>query len=235
MFKCIMIDWGGTLSDETELFRKIAEEFTYPFWKKLGFKGTFEEYMRAEKKTGEDLWAMWKRNRFQKREDWSLLFSKNTGVKISNDDAIKEFNLFWKGYAKHSSLLPDAESTLKFIKSKGIMLALVSNNFKESYKIFDKYGITKLFDTKILSEEAGALKSELEPFKFVLRKLKITPEKCLMVGDKTDEDGACRKLGIKFCLVDLEDKHAGKNYEFDYRITKLSELGKIIKGASKEV
>jgi len=234
MLRCVMFDWGGTLTDEHDLFRKIAEEFTYPFWKRLGFKGTLEDYMIAEKKTGEDL-ASSKRWKSQKREDWSLLFSKNTGVKISREGALKEFELFWDGYMKYSKLVPDAERILKFAKSKGLFLALVSNNWKDSYKIFDKYGVTEYFDIRVLSDEVGAFKSELKPFEHVLEKLDVLPEECLMVGDKIYEDGACSKIGIKFCLVDSEGKHANETDRFDYRITKLSELEKIIKAMVKEI
>lgn len=228
MLKCVMFDWGGTLSDEHGLFRKIAGEFTYPFWKKMGFSGTLEEYMEAEKEAVDGLWALWKERKVQKKEDWAMLFSKNAGIKITEQDALQEFGLFWEGYAKHSKLFPDAESILRHVKSKNMLLALVSNNWTESYRIFEKYGISDKFDVKVLSEEVSALKSELTPFRRALESLNVAPDECLMVGDRIDEDGACRKLGIKFCLIDTKNEHASDSSVFDYRITKLSELENII-------
>jgi len=235
MFKCVMLDWGGTLTEEGSLMKKISKEITFPFWKKLGFKGNFEEYSALEEETGKELWDKWRKTKVVRKEDWSLIFAKKTGLRISKEVARNEFEIFREGYRQNSKLFPDTVKTLEMLKKKGLLLALVSNNWKGMYELFDEYGIMKYFDVTVLSEEVGALKSGLKPFEYVLAKLNLLPKDCLMVGDKPEEDGACRKLGIKFCLVDSEGKHANETDRFDYRITKLSELEKIIKAMVKEI
>ena len=188
-----------------------------------------------ESSTGVEMWDMWRRTKIQKPEDWSMLFSKNTGTKISKEDAVREFDAFWKGYEKHTKLFPDTIKALEALKRQGLLLALVSNNWKETYNVFEKYGITKYFDVTVLSEEVDAIKSDLKPFEYVLSKLGLSPEECIMVGDNLEEDGACRKLGMRFCLMDPQNKHVDEEDGFDYKITILSELEKVINAEMKEV
>jgi len=201
-----MFDWGGTLSDQSILFDGACKNVVFPFWKKIGFKGSIKEFKKLDDKTNDEMWKMWRKNKKFKRYDWSLIFAKNAGLKISEKEAKKEFKVFFDYYIKHSKLYPETKQILKFLKGRGLKLALISNNWKEAYKLFKRYGINDYFDVIIISEKLDSLKSGLKPFNFVLKKLNLKPEDCLMIGDDLIEDGACRKVGIKFCLIDMKKK-----------------------------
>jgi HAD superfamily hydrolase (TIGR01509 family) len=235
MLRCVMLDWGGTLTEEGALMKKISKEFAFPFWKEQGFKGAFAEYSALEEETGKELWDTWRRTKTTRKEDWSLIFARKAGLRISEETARKEFETFREGYKKNSKLFPGVIKTLEMLKGERLLVALVSNNWKDMYELFDAYGIRKYFDATVVSEEVGALKSDLKPFEHVIAKLGVLPEECIMVGDNPEEDGACRKLGIKFCLIDVGGAHANETGGFDYRITEISGLEKIIKAEMKEV
>lgn len=233
MLKCVMFDWDGTLSDQSVL-DEIAKKAVLPFWRKLGFRGDLEEFKRLDGKTNDKMRKMWREKKKFRVEDWSVLFAKNAGLKISKEVAGQEFELFFDYYIKCSKLYPSVREILKFIKERGLSLALVSDNWMRAYGAFERCGVTDYFDAIAVSEEVNCLKFHLGPFRFVLERLGLNPGECLMVGDSLIDDGACKRLGIMFCLVDREKKHDKDVNRFDFRIENLEELNEIIQKLSSK-
>ncbi len=227
MLKCVMFDWGGTLSDDKAFFEGVNRKVSYPFLQRLGFKGSFDEYEKVEEMTARDMLESWRKNKKFKRSDWPMFFAKNAGLEISEEDANKEFEAFMEYYVNNSKLFPEAINVLQFVRKNGLKLALISDNWVEAHLLFNRLGVKTYFDIVVLSEEMGALKYHLEPFEFAMEKLGLMPEDCLMVGNQIEDDGACKRLGIDFCLLDMENKHE-KDAGFDFRIKTLEELKGII-------
>jgi putative hydrolase of the HAD superfamily len=88
---------------------------------------------------------------------------------------------------------------LRWIKNKGLKLAVVSNWYQEELEGYLlQLDLLPFFDYIMSSEKAGTLKVDLKPFQQTLEALDVKPTCVLHVGDSITQDGSCRQLGIQF-------------------------------------
>jgi len=77
----------------------------------------------------------------------------------------------------------------------------------------------KIFEEIITADVTGTTKPSLEPFKHILTKTMLAPEKHLMIGDRSKVDlDPARKLGMKTCLLKTpwnEEKREGYDILLD--------------------
>ena len=91
---------------------------------------------------------------------------------------------------------------LKYAKSNGFRMAIVSNERTERVKVtVEKFGLDQIFDTVVVSEEVGSAKPELKIFRETLQRLGVAGDEVIMFGDNPTADGACKQLGMFFVLV----------------------------------
>lgn len=98
-------------------------------------------------------------------------------------------------------LYDDAEEILQYCTQLGYKNYLISNNFPELVKVFERLGLDKYFSGYFLSADIGYEKPNQEIFGQALTKAG-NPELCYMVGDNpvTDIKGA-QAVGMKTILV----------------------------------
>jgi len=114
------------------------------------------------------------------------------------------------------------------LKLKKMKIALISNNWSDvASEAINYLDIRKYFHNIIISEDVGAVKSELKPFVVAIEKSALKPEECLMVGDDK-EDSFSKNLGIHFVLLNAHSNNL--NVDYDYKITDLLEVKKIVEG-----
>lgn len=122
---------------------------------------------------------------------------------------------------------PHAVKVLKKLKKKGVKLAILSDAPRINAHIrlveakFDNY-----FDIILTHDDVKENKPSPKGYKMILKKFKINPEHCLMVGDNPKRDiiGA-KNVGIKTCLTLYSCK---ENISTDYKIKDIKELLRII-------
>ena len=94
-------------------------------------------------------------------------------------------------------------ATIHKARSQGIRTGLVSD-YPASQKL-SRMGLASLFDTIVASgEPGGATRLKPDPTGFLLaaERLGIAPERCLVIGDREDADGAAaRAAGMSFRSV----------------------------------
>lgn len=225
MLKCVMFDLGNTLVDDHYIYKDVRKNFTYPFWKKKGFKGTLEQLREAQRKVDIKFF------RNKGKIDYALELGNQLGIKITKKDAMKNDKAFKKYYVKKARLNPYAKYILNYCKKKNLKVVLVSDHWKDTARgAMKKLDIAKYFDYIVISEETGYFKYEIIPFKLVLKKFKLKPEECLMVGDRIDQDCYAKKIGIYACLIEKrwDPPHKLKPGEADYKIKSLKQLKPII-------
>jgi putative hydrolase of the HAD superfamily len=127
---------------------------------------------------------------------------------------------------------PGVNSTLLHLKERGIRLAIVSD--APRLKAWMRLTATRLadfFDVVVTSEDTGAFKPSKKPFLLALKKLKIRPDECLMIGDWPERDiiGA-KKLGIPTCFAryGYHQRRKVRDSGADYEISKFADLIGII-------
>ena len=96
------------------------------------------------------------------------------------------------------NLLPGVEAALERLRAAGLILACVGNWDMSLSDYLSAIGLAPYFATVVSSAEAGAPKPDPRPFDLVLRRIGVTPERALHVGDSdADRDGA-RRAGLAF-------------------------------------
>lgn len=100
---------------------------------------------------------------------------------------------------------PDVPPTLEALKGAGIRLAVVSNRTKSYQEQLDAMGLAGYFEFSLAAGELDTWKPEPEIFYHAIRRMDVTPERTIYVGDNyyADVIGA-ERAGIHPVLLDPE-------------------------------
>ena len=92
-------------------------------------------------------------------------------------------------YMREAILFPFTIPTLQKIRDMGIIVGLITNGVHElQYKKLEMLGITDMFDEIIVSEDFGVHKPDTSIFEEMSRRLNISPENMLYIGDNPIND-----------------------------------------------
>ena len=123
---------------------------------------------------------------------------------------------------------PDTEKVLMTLKQRKLKLGVVTDAPRlKAWIRLEAMQLSRYFDVVVTHEDTRRLKPSTLPFRAALRRLKVKPEECLMLGDMPNRDmvGA-RKIGMKTCFARYGNAKA-KNVKADFEITSLKMLLKI--------
>lgn len=96
---------------------------------------------------------------------------------------------------------PDAESTLRELRRRGVGVAVVSNIGWDMRPVFVRFGLDVLVDVFVLSCEHGVQKPDPALFQVALDALGVAGAQAVMVGDNARADGGAAALGCVFLQV----------------------------------
>ena len=157
-------------------------------------------------------------------------------IKVSQsvlDDVAEDLTfLIDTGFVKRSAR-PEAAEVLEEIRKRNIRMGIISNVLSLGQVPYSmkEYGISKYFDTVVLSAEFGRRKPHPEIFNYACRKASVNPENVLYIGNSPSKDiKGARDSGIG-CTVLIEYEHNSpldKGPEADYRISDLRGLIPVI-------
>jgi putative hydrolase of the HAD superfamily len=101
----------------------------------------------------------------------------------------------------------DAPAALERLLERGLRLAVVINWSDRLPALLDGLGLTRCFETVVVSAMVGHTKPEPEIFRAALRRLSVAPSQALHVGDDPLNDlvGA-RRAGLSALLIDREGR-----------------------------
>lgn len=129
-----------------------------------------------------------------------------------------------KKAASLSTLNKDVPSLFDFLERKGIKRALVTRNNEEAVRlVLEKFGLK--FDVVITREDA-APKPSKEPVLLACKRLRLSPEEVVLVGDYKFDLIAGRDAGVKTLL--LKNKGNFSSQLADIVINSLGEIKDII-------
>lgn len=132
---------------------------------------------------------------------------------------IDELVGLWNKQRMLAKPFQDALEVLPKLK-KNYKIVLVSNTDALIDQVIEKHNLKQYFDLTVFSYITGTLKTDPAFFNEVLRKLKISKEDALVIGDslETDIKGA-QLAGIKSVLLDRKNSR-----EFEPKIQTLTDL-----------
>ena len=117
-------------------------------------------------------------------------------------DAAKEFGLEtmkWPGHLE--KLYPVVPELLRKLQGK-YHLGIIANQNTGTEARMKAFGIRKYFDLIVSSAEEGIAKPDPRIFLLALERAGCSPEECVMVGDRLDNDILpAKKLGMKTVWV----------------------------------
>jgi len=153
-----------------------------------------------------------------------------TVIKLSKDDKNKintAFNLICKEEilaSENFKIMHDAVKILKFLKSKNLILCLVTMQCEKALeKILHKMNILNLFDSIISRDESY---DRLEQIQNSLKNISMDPSQVIVVGDRIYDIESAKKVG---CIPVLKINEIKKNPPFTCKkIENLVELKEII-------
>ena len=109
---------------------------------------------------------------------------------------------------------PETIDTLIYLKSQGYRLAVISNGITiKQWEKLIRLNINSFFDEVITSEEVGKEKPNKLIYDVALRKMKGTPEKSVMIGNKFKADAlGAINAGMKAILVNSDVTEDDRDY-----------------------
>jgi|TARA_Y100000310_G_C20649220_1_gene798424 putative hydrolase of the HAD superfamily len=124
---------------------------------------------------------------------------------------------------------PNVDYVLLKLKGRGIKLGIVTD--APQLKAWVRLASMKLsnyFDVVVAFEDTKKLKPSKLPFKAALKKLKLTPQECLMVGDWPERDiKGAKAMGMKTCFARYGNPKV-KRTNADYEISNIKMVLDII-------
>lgn len=193
--KAVLFDFGGTLDADGIAWK---EQF-FPLYQKEGFTWSPEEYAKYFYASDDYL---------TEKTLTALSYSKTIHLQVGL--LLKAAQVFDKKLASKiakaylKGTLANLKKNIPLLRNlkKKYKLGVISNFYGNLPAIFREIGYDKIFDTVIDSNRVGHTKPDRQIFEAALKKLKVKPEECLLVGDsyKRDMLGA-KAMGIDHILV----------------------------------
>jgi len=124
---------------------------------------------------------------------------------------------------------PHVGEVLFELKRRGIKLAIVSDAPRlKAWIRLVSMKINRLFDVVVTFDDTNEFKPSAKPFGVALKKLKLKPSECLVVGDRPERDiKGAKKLGMLTCFAKYGNPK-GKGSKADYEINDIKELLEIV-------
>jgi putative hydrolase of the HAD superfamily len=97
---------------------------------------------------------------------------------------------------------PEVLKQLERWRQKGLKLAVVSNFDRRLHGVLAGLGLSHLFETVVVSSEAGAAKPDPRPFALALEALGLSAEAAWHVGDSPEDLAGARAAGLRCVLIE---------------------------------
>lgn len=167
--------------------------------------------------------------RFYNRDLWWPEFISELDIDREFDSSqIEDLSrTYWKTYIEAAVPYPDSKSILEYLSEEGYRLGLVTDTDGSEVskrKRISEYDFSDYFEVIVIGgEDTPGTKPHSEPFELAASKLSLSPEECVMVGDKpfTDIKGA-NSVGMVTILVKRRDW--GVEEDPDFTIERLGDL-----------
>jgi putative hydrolase of the HAD superfamily len=123
-------------------------------------------------------------------------------------------------------LLPGTIETLERLRAAGCRLGVVSNSDGRAEEGLEAAGLRRYFEVVIDSQLVGIEKPDPRIFEAALRRMALTAEEAIYVGDiyEVDVVGA-RRAGMDVLLLDPLGNHTGRDVRI---VTRLSEVADLV-------
>lgn len=186
LIKAVLFDYGGVVGKETHediVSLAISKKIGNPHKLSYGFvKSTYNKHVEKHELT-----------RKVSQRDVAIRFAKYLGVKDS-----KKIESIWRSYYdKKPKIDNNVLQIAKWLKKSGYRVGILSNVFMHRAKLIRKCGGYKIFNPVILSYKVGLRKPDKNFYRYALKQLRLKPQECVFIDDRTSNLKPAKKLGMK--------------------------------------
>ncbi|MGN1401990.1 MAG: HAD family hydrolase [Bacillus sp. (in: firmicutes)] len=120
---------------------------------------------------------------------------KEFGIAADRDELLNDYV---GGFWRFATDYPNCRHVLMEMKERGYKLGMITNGKRGFQRAnIEALGMTDLFDTIIVSEEAGCKKPDICIFRLALQELRVNPGEAVYIGDHPINDiEAAYKAGM---------------------------------------
>jgi putative hydrolase of the HAD superfamily len=150
----------------------------------------YQDFFNTFTEINDLLWSDYRKKMLIKKELQRLRFSMTFDrLKISGVDPLEIDAYYLSEIPKQKKLINGASDLLKYLKSKGYLLFIITNGFKEvqSDKLKNS-GLSQYFSRVYISEDIKAPKPGREIFEYAIKSSNARKKKSLVVGDDWESD-----------------------------------------------
>lgn len=219
MIKAIIFDFDGTISNRKENAYGVFNEYLRQFFK--DFNEIEYEAMLQDLMTYDCNGTISVKLRL-------IPFINKYGKYLPEDFEEKFIPFYYDHMYRFSVLKDETRSVLEKLKGK-YKLAILSNGDSTSqHSKITQVNIEEFFDEVVVTGDIGVHKPNKEAFEYVLNKLNVKNDECLMIGDVFSSDilGAIN-TNITPVWIALDDEIPAYHYD-GYRIRHLDEIFEIL-------
>jgi len=139
-----------------------------------------------------------------------------------------QFSKMWMDEVRSYS---DSHEVLKFLKNMKIKTAVISSNFKRTAEhMLQHFGFLYFLDTFVSNDEVERGKPAPDIVLEAMKRLKVSPPRCVVVGDTLFDVEAGKRAGALTVLIVRRPIHlADSKYIPDYVISNLQDVATILK------
>lgn len=232
-YKDIFIDFDDTLYDTRGNAIVALEEIFAEF--ELGrYFDRPDDFYEVYWKTNIMLWTQYAKGEIERQhliiERFRIPLSAGKGLNPTVEFCLKVSDRFLDLCSLKSGVVEGAHELVRYLKDKGYRLHMASNGFHEvQYKKLHSAGMDHVFDTIILSEDAGQNKPSRTFFDYAMRVTGASTDTSIMIGDNFNTDilGAMG-VGMDTILFNRWDKDFMPPQQPNFCVNTLSEIKEIL-------
>ncbi len=177
--RAVVFDWGGVLMRTLDYGPRHAWDA------RLGLAaGSVERVVH-----GIEEWQQAQRGALSTSQYWAAVGQK---LHLSDSDLSALRSDFYQGDRLHG---PTA-SLLARLRSRGLVVGLLSNNTLELGQELERLGLASMFDAVAISAASGAMKPEPAAYRAILGRLACPPNQALMLDDSPANVEGARAVGM---------------------------------------
>ncbi|SEB56166.1 HAD family hydrolase [Paenibacillus sp. GP183] len=184
--KAILFDLDNTILDRTSTFNNFINSFLKTYFDHFEMKQEiFDRIIYLDQDGYKDKQELF--SELLEELPWELKPLKTELLDFYSTE-----------YVKNAVLMEHAREIVQHLRKKYKTGLITNGKTVIQYGKIDQLEIRNDFDLIIVSEEAGIKKPDPKIFELALRKLELSPEQCIFIGDHpvNDIEGAA-KIGMK--------------------------------------
>ena len=163
-------------------------------------------------------------------EVYQILWEKNpSGAEAFYQKSHRILHDLEMGAAQEGKLIPGVKATLRSIREKGVKIGIITRNCEDAVrKVFPD--IDDFCDVFVSRNSVKKVKPHPDHLTYVMKSLKISGEKAVMVGDHMIDVQAGKRVGMKTIGV-LTGRTTKEEFEkagADYVLREASEVCKLL-------